>query len=394
MFVSSSIVVRNTCIRERHTVSIPLPTVNLAGVTVNQSGVVSFANTGVSAGGVSANPVNTQNAGTVLIYNESGSGLLISFTVSQSGFYLPAGAWQPVPIKAGETGYTWTVIYNLPSPPVTLLLTTYYFPGEKIPPQPTLGNSPIGIGGTIVTSSVQTLSNETFASRQLVIDMGLNSATNLVLFYNTGEYSHAVLQAGVAHTVITAQASGNPLLLGQSGDTVQVVGNFSINNSLVVGAISAPGTLTVHGSSSLDNTLATTDGNGNLTVASVSNANGKILGWQSLATPYLFENNVTLNIGTTGVVVTGVGGIPSNATFVAVACAGVSSVNGYVQMGPGGATFSGLTTYPILFLEQVNGNTCVGSAIIPVNTATNKIDMKVANFNITSFSASVYAYLA
>lgn len=133
--------------------SIPLPTVNLTGVSINQSGTVSFQNTGISAGGVSANPVNVKNAGTVLIYNESGSGLLIKFQQSGSGFYLPAGAWQPIPIGAGETGYTWTVIYNLPSPPVTLLLTTYYYPGEPLPPQPTLGNSPIGIGGTVQTAS-------------------------------------------------------------------------------------------------------------------------------------------------------------------------------------------------------------------------------------------------
>ena|SRR5215469_15704721 len=123
--------------------SIPLPTVSLATVSIGQTGVVSFANTGISAGGISANPASIKRAGTVLIYNESGSGLLIQFQTSQSGFYLPAGAWQPVEIQPGETGYTWTVVYNLPNPPVSLLLTTYYFPGETIPPQPTLGNSPM-----------------------------------------------------------------------------------------------------------------------------------------------------------------------------------------------------------------------------------------------------------
>jgi hypothetical protein len=220
--------------------SIPLPIINLSNVSIGQSGTVSFANTGISAGGISSNPSNTRDAGKVLIYNESGSGLLITFLTSQSGFYLPAGGWQPVPIQAGETGYKWTVIYNLPAPPVTQLLTTYYYPGEVIPPQPTLGNSPIGIGGTVTTSSVQTLSNEGNSSLSLVIDIGQVGHTQLITINNDGSAIWSVLRGGIAHTVLQIEASGNPLLLGQAGDTVEAVSQFTFDALAQFNILSPP----------------------------------------------------------------------------------------------------------------------------------------------------------
>lgn len=216
--------------------SIPLPTVNLTGVSVNQSGTVSFGNIGVSAGGVSSNPANTKGAGTILIYNESGSGLMITFQTSQSGFYLPAGGWQPIPIKAGETGYVWTVIYNLPNPPVTLLLTTYYFPGEPIPNQPTLGNSPIGIGGTISTSSVQTLSNETNSSQTLVIDIGQVGHTQLITINSDGSFLWQILVAGTAHTLMQGSLTADFLRLGQVGDEVSVVDQIRVSGKTTLAA--------------------------------------------------------------------------------------------------------------------------------------------------------------
>lgn len=209
--------------------SIPLPQVNLAGVSVGQTGSVSFANIGIGAGGVSANPANTKNAGTILIFNESGSGLLIQFKTSQAGIYVPAGAWQPVPILAGETGFTWTVLYNLPNPPVTLLLVTYYYPNESLPSQPTLGNSPIGIGGTVSTSNVSTLSNEGNSSQTLIIDIGQTGHTLLITINSDGSASWSVLQSGTAHTIFNIETSGNPLQIGQAADITEILGKLTVD---------------------------------------------------------------------------------------------------------------------------------------------------------------------
>lgn len=240
--------------------SIPLPTINLANVSINQTGTVSFANAGISAGGVSANPTNIKNAGTIVIYNESGTGLLIVFHDSNSGFYLPAGGWQAIPIRGGETGYTWTAIYNLPNPPVTLLLTTYYYPGEPIPAQPTLGNSPIGIGGNVQTSSVQTLSNEGNSVQTLIIDIGQVGNTQLITINSDGSATWSVLRSGVAHQIFKIQIGGtSPILIGQSGDASEVLGK-----------------LFVDGLSKLDGGAISSDGSGNMSFNQVLFQSGSI----------------------------------------------------------------------------------------------------------------------
>jgi len=220
--------------------SIPLPAISLANLSVGQSGVVSFANIGISAGGVSSNPVNVKSAGTILIYNESGSGLLIKFQLSGSGFYLPAGAWQPIQIGAGETGYQWTIIYNLPSPPVTQLLTSYYYPGEPIPPQPTLGNSPIGIGGTVTTSSVQTLSNETNTVPTLVIDIGQVGNTQQIVINSDGSATWNVIQSGTPVLAFSiANNLTNPITLNKPALRFPVLQSTAGNNlGLLAGSIS------------------------------------------------------------------------------------------------------------------------------------------------------------
>lgn len=215
--------------------SIPLPTVNLANVNVGQSGVVSLANVGISAGGVSANPADIKNAGILHIFNESGSGLLIQFQTEGSAFRLPAGGWTDKPIHAGEQGLQWTVLYNLPNPPVTLLFVDYYYPGEPLPKVPVLGNSPIGIGGTVTTSSVQTLSNEGNAAQTLVIDIGQTGNTLLITINSDGSFSWSVLQSGVAHQVLKAQTSGNPLQIGKSGDVSEVLGQLTVDGVLFCG---------------------------------------------------------------------------------------------------------------------------------------------------------------
>lgn len=214
--------------------SIVLPVVNLATVSVGTTGTISLNNIGISAGGVSAIPGNIQYAGMLHIQNESGSGLLMSFQTSGDTFYLPAGAWTDRPIRSGEAGINYTVLYNLPSPPVTSLLVTYYGPNEKLPSNPTLGNSPIGIGGNVSTVGTATLSNEGNSSQTLIIDIGEVGHTLLYTLYSDGTLVHSVLQSGTAHQVFKTQIAGNPLLLGQAGDTSEVAGSFQVDQNFLV----------------------------------------------------------------------------------------------------------------------------------------------------------------
>lgn len=214
--------------------SIPFPSINLINVSVGTTGTVSFANVGIGAGGPSSNPsLSGKNAGTVHIYNESGSGLQIAFITSGDGFYLPAGAWVDRTVSPGEIGIKWTVIYNLPSPPVTLLLITYYSPNEQIPRTPTLGNSPIGIGGNISTVGTATLSNEGNTVQTLIIDIGQVGNTLLITINSDGSFSWAVLQGGTAHQVLKAQTAGNPLQIGKTGDVSEVLGQLTVDQKIL-----------------------------------------------------------------------------------------------------------------------------------------------------------------
>jgi hypothetical protein len=218
--------------------SVSLPDVNLSGVAVGQTGKVSFQNVGPSA-----DPSFTQNPPFVRFYNESGSGLRINFQTSGDTLTLPAGAWRSVPVVPGEAGFQWQVIYNLPNPPVTTLFTDYYYPNENISLGAVLGNSPIGIGGTIPVSNV-TLSNEGNPVSTLVIDMGPAGNLNVVQIWND-HFIWSVVQSGVAHQVFKGNTSGNPLQLGQAGDTVEVLGSLTVDQNAVITGTCSSGTLTL-----------------------------------------------------------------------------------------------------------------------------------------------------
>ncbi len=162
--------------------------VDLSSKTVGNSGDVQL-------------PTVTSNKGyTLLLFNESGSGLSIQFLGSKDNHILPAGAWRKYVPNPGEEAFTWTVLYILPGAPVTQLFGTLYMPGEAVPDTGVLGNSPIGIGGTVATSSVQTLSNEGNAANTEIIDIGTSTLAKLIDIFND-HFIWSVQQAGVAHQV-------------------------------------------------------------------------------------------------------------------------------------------------------------------------------------------------
>lgn len=172
----------------------------------------------------------------LLVFNESGCGVQLTMKQSGDGQYLPAGGWTSFEIKPNDSLLTGVVTYALPNPPVSLLHAVYFGPGETLPASYTLGNSPIGIGGTVQTSSVQTLSNEGAAGGALVVDMGDTSLSQLVLLYNDGHAVWAVDQSGIRHQVIKIQTAGNPLQLGQANDTTEVLGNLTVDGRFSINA--------------------------------------------------------------------------------------------------------------------------------------------------------------
>src|SRR5690348_11718073 len=123
-----------------------LSPVDLSSFSVGQSGSVDL--TSLYGGSSVTNNLSTLKGiqGVLRLHNDSGSGLLVGLTQSGQSFYIPAGGWQDCYPKPGDTDLTFQVKYVLPNPPVTLLMSTYYYPGEPVPPISVLGNSPIGGG--------------------------------------------------------------------------------------------------------------------------------------------------------------------------------------------------------------------------------------------------------
>jgi hypothetical protein len=214
--------------------SIQLPTVDLTGAIVGQkftvdfTAFVKFDPQGILRGGLGT--LNTPNNSSGVspnahleVFNESGCGLDATMKASGITFYIPAGKWGTANIAPNDSTCELKVRYILPNPPVSLLTPVYYSPGEEIPSGYTLGNSPIGIGGTVQTSSVQTLSNEGGTSG-LVIDIGDATFPQLLTIFQDGHALWSVDQSGTKHQAIKINASGTPLQLGQAADITEILG--------------------------------------------------------------------------------------------------------------------------------------------------------------------------
>lgn len=127
---------------------IPLPIIDMRSAVVGTTGSLSLNNVGVSASGSSANPAHALRPAHIVLFNESGCGLALSFTTSTGGINLPAGGWIILPIPLGESEIKFTVLYILTNSGVSQILATYYYPGEPVPQTIVLGNSPISGGVT------------------------------------------------------------------------------------------------------------------------------------------------------------------------------------------------------------------------------------------------------
>lgn len=208
-----------------------VPYVDLSLYAVGQNGQLQLSSTLAKVPvNPAINPID--NPMHIRIYNDSGSTLQIHDDNGTISDYVPAGAWPTYTLDPNSFTIYFSVVSILPNPPIQLLMATIYGPGETVPDTPQLGNSPVGIGGTVKTSGVQTLSNEGAISTTLVIDMGDVNFADLVQMFAGGQMVWAVDQSGVKHAVIKVNAAGNPIQLGQAGDTVEILGELTIDQLL------------------------------------------------------------------------------------------------------------------------------------------------------------------
>lgn len=139
--------------------SIPLKNINLSSAVVGQTFVIDLTPIGQSAGAVSSDPSTLKYKAHLGIHNESGCSIQLSFDVGSSGKNIPAGAWRPISLEPGTSKVLLNVQSIMPNAPISIFFSEYYFPGEPVDDMGKLGNSPIGVTGSVTTtvSALQTI---------------------------------------------------------------------------------------------------------------------------------------------------------------------------------------------------------------------------------------------
>lgn len=244
--------------------SINLGNVDLTGLPVGSTGTIKIPNVSLN------NPGGTEVSSYLMLFNESGCGLNLDFSDGETAF-APAGSWPRFELHAPPVSQVkWRIDYLLPNPPVSKLIPIFYYPGEPLDSVPTLGNSPIGIGG-IVSTAINVLSNEGNSSTTLVIDIGQVGHTLLLTINSDGSCLWSVLQSGVVHNIFAINNAGTPLQIGQTGDFAEFIGKLAVDQN-----------------SAFDNGAILTDGLGNVTLS-----NSKFLKWKD--TGGTARNAITLD---------------------------------------------------------------------------------------------------
>ena len=216
--------------------SIPLPNVDLSAAVVGSTGSINLQNVGIGTGGVTSDPSTINNNANLWLFNDSGCGLTITFKQGMGGFKLPAGGWTTAPLSPGEYELDWSVDYLITNAPVSILMSTYYAPGEAIPQQVTLGNSPVG--GAVATSGGGGVANQLIntgnpAASTDIIDIEQAGASGpQMITDNQGNFQISQYVASVLTTIFRTIAgvatNGANVLISDSNHMAQVQGLLNV----------------------------------------------------------------------------------------------------------------------------------------------------------------------
>lgn len=141
--------------------SIQVAAINLGSAVVGTAGSIQFGQA-LPPPTLSQQMQHANVTGSNLfVWNESGCGLTCLWPTTGETFTIPAGQWRLLYVPPGETQLHWVVTYIIPNAPVSLLLADLYRAGEPLDPIGVLGNSPLGVTGTVSTSSSTLVYNVT-----------------------------------------------------------------------------------------------------------------------------------------------------------------------------------------------------------------------------------------
>jgi hypothetical protein len=175
--------------------------------------------------GINFDPAYNEHPAHFRCFNESGCGLIIGFdATTATGYTVIAGGQPVIPVPNGAVKLLWNVVYALPNPPVTSLFLQYFAPNEPINDTGILGNSPIGIAGSVATTSTNVLKNDGNApGTQFIESTPSDQGVSSININNDGSGLWQILSAGTMRTIMN-MVRGNSgvgkatITFGDSGD--------------------------------------------------------------------------------------------------------------------------------------------------------------------------------
>jgi len=186
-----------------------LPIADLTSAVVGTKGTVSLASVAPSA--------EPGHYPTLQVYNESGCGLALTFGQQSSPQFIPAGGWRSFRLEPGESTFRWEVLYILAGAPVAAVIMVYHAAHERVSDIGILGNSPVGVGGTIGVTTISSLSQLTEAAgTSVVLAQPTGAPGYYVELTNDGKLVVKCLSGGVLRTALS-------LVPGSGGGAYSVV---------------------------------------------------------------------------------------------------------------------------------------------------------------------------
>lgn len=250
-----------------------LPTISTSAAVVGQPvGSYDFSKIALNVTPTQAQIVQGVLAHLYLL-NESGVGLLINFAGVAETEIIPAGQWRIYTLDPNCTGVQFIADYIIPNAPVSNLYGVYYQPSEMPPQAGVLGNSPIGVSGTIATVGSNTLTNDGNPVGTLVIEMTpASQGSSSWQENNDGSGFQQTMSSSNLRTVWNVTRGGASPAVIQFGDsTTPAITSFY--GAVKGGQPANVGSITGAGANSFDGGSFTTDGSGNINLNNVNCGN-------------------------------------------------------------------------------------------------------------------------
>lgn len=228
-----------------------LAPIDTSQLSVGQAFAISWTHDDMPVGG----SVGThQGQSSIRILNESGVGFKVNLGGGHSD-HVAAGGWPVYQLTPGIISLPCVVEYVLSGPSPNLILATIYGPGEPVPDQPALGNSPVGVSGSVTTvaNAANSIKNDGNAPATSTYETTpSDQASSAISDSNDGSGFRKILSAGTLRTIwniVRGNATNGKATvdIGDAGDLSITTFHGTLDTNMVIPASQISGGLATGG---------------------------------------------------------------------------------------------------------------------------------------------------